>query len=279
MRKLVILSNDEITIETLFEMEAYLYTVEYVPSRFGKADFLGEVYSEDEVCETQFTLFDENIFMSAITLLEENKIQFSYKIEDENEVDYQQQFENNYPVISVGKFLIFPPWKDSVSVEEDKTKIVIAPSMGFGTGHSPTTQLCLEWISHIDLNNQSVLDFGSGSGILAIAAAKSGAKHVVALEVDEDACKNIEENSKLNQTSHTIVLNQQQNEIDFLLMNVTYDILLEYFDTVWKTIKKQGFISGITKEQLTMVRQFLDARNISYRIFEKDTWCGFEVLK
>lgn len=277
MRKLTILSNDEVAIEELFEIEEYLYTVEYVPSRFDKADFLGEVYSQDAVCETQFTLFDESTFMSVIEFLEENGIQFSYKIEEEVEVDYQQQFENDYPIVEVGEFLILPPWKDIT--EERKTKVLIAPSMGFGTGQSPTTQLCLEWMSRVDFNNQSVLDFGSGSGILAIAAAKRGASHVNALEVDQDACKNIEENSKLNQTDHIIVLNQQETEVDLLLMNVTYDILLEHFDATWKTVKKQGFISGITKEQLPLMMLFLDARNISYQIFEKDMWCGIEVLK
>lgn len=277
MRKLTILSDDETLIEELLEIEGYLYTVEYVPSRFDKADFLGEVYSDDTVLKTQFTLFNACEFSSVIELLETNAIQFSYKIEEEVEVDYQKQFEDEYPVTEVGKFLILPPWKDFEA--EDKTKVIIAPSMGFGTGQSPTTQLCLEWMSTVDFTNQSVLDFGSGSGILAIAAAKSGAKSVLALEVDEDACKNIEENSQMNQTNQIITLNQQQTEVDCLLMNVTYDILLAYFDSVWEKVKKQGFISGITKEQLPLVQLFFDERNITYQVFEKDMWCGFEVLK
>lgn len=277
MQKLTILSNEENLIEELFEIEEYLYTIEYVLSRFDKMDFLGEVYSQDEVCETQFTLFDEKTFLSAIKLLEANNIQFSYKIETEAEIDYQKQFENDYPIIEVGNFLILPPWKDLIV--EDKTKIIIAPSMGFGTGQSPTTQLCLEWMSHVDFTNQTVLDFGSGSGILAIAAAKLGAKRVLALEVDLDACKNIEENSILNECQYKIVLNQEEDKADYLLMNITYDILIENFDVIWQKVKKQGFISGITKEQLTNMCQFLHARNVTYTIFEKDMWCGFEVIK
>lgn len=265
-------------VENVLDMHGVMYQVEYVPSSHGKSDHFGEVYISDVQNESVFSFFDETEFSHIQALLKESGVIFWDEVVVIERQDYQQQFEDAYPIVEVGRFCIVPPWKSQVVSRN--TQLVITPSTGFGTGQSPTTQLCLEWISRCDLTNQHVLDFGSGSGILAIAAAKCGARKVVALEIDPDACENAKKQIELNECIDTVDVVQVENsQYDMLLMNVTAPILFTFFDQVWERIQIQGYLSGIQASEYESVYQFLLERNITYTTDEKAGWYGFEVRK
>jgi ribosomal protein L11 methyltransferase len=100
--------------------------------------------------------------------------------------------------VRVGRFVVSPPWHADDPMEPDVERLIVQPSMGFGTGHHASTRLCLRLLQDVSLDRRSVLDVGTGSGILAMAAARLGASAVVAIDADADALISARENLELN---------------------------------------------------------------------------------
>lgn len=110
----------------------------------------------------------------------------------------QSQFE---PIPVGDRLLIAPSWHEesiSQAKQEGRHTIVLDPGLAFGTGSHPTTQLCLQWIERLLPPGASVIDYGCGSGILAIAAAKLGAGQVTAIDIDEQALVSARDNAQVN---------------------------------------------------------------------------------
>ena len=148
-------------------------------------------------------MFDENVDAENIikALCAETGISsFKYTTETIAEQDWvratQAQFD---PIKITDKLWIVPTWHDAPS--PDAVNIVLDPGLAFGTGSHPTTSLCLEWLTKQNLINQSMLDYGCGSGILAIAAKKLGAMPVVGVDIDSQAIIASNYNAQQNQVS------------------------------------------------------------------------------
>jgi ribosomal protein L11 methyltransferase len=115
------------------------------------------------------------------------------EVEDE---DWLEAWKATVTPIRIGRFLVRPTWSDARA--DDAITIALDPGMAFGTGLHPTTQQCLEAVSYLDLEGLRVLDVGTGSGILAIGAAKRGAREVVGVDVDPLAVRAAAENAAGN---------------------------------------------------------------------------------
>ena len=113
------------------------------------------------------------------------------------EEDWLESWKAQFTPLRIGRFLVRPTWSDA-PVDRDLIEIVLDPGMAFGTGLHPTTQQCLIALSTLPLEGKSVLDVGTGSGILAIAAAKRGASPVVAVDNDGIAVEAARENTVRN---------------------------------------------------------------------------------
>jgi ribosomal protein L11 methyltransferase len=135
-----------------------------------------------------------------------------------------------------------------------KHQIIITPKMSFGTGHHATTFLMLQAMQHIDFTNKKVLDFGTGTGILAILAEKRGAAQITAIDNDAWSFENVQENIQLNACTrikalHTATIPDQE-PFHVILANITRNVLLEYMPVLKSSLMPTGMLacSGILKE-------------------------------
>ena len=167
----------------------------------------------------QKPLFDENKVKEVLSTIQ-TELEFSFtEIEDEN---WNAQWESSFSPIYIDKnCIIRAPFHE----KEDgfKQEIIINPQMSFGTGHHQTTYLIMSEMFGIDFENKSVLDMGSGTGILAILAEKLGCKEAVAIDIDEWAYKNTIDNLELNDCK---IIRVEEGGAELLIELDKYDIVL-----------------------------------------------------
>ena len=141
-----------------------------------------------------------------------------------------------------------------------KDEIIITPKMSFGTGHHETTFLMINELYNLDLNDKSILDMGSGTGVLSIVASKNGAKEVVGIDIDEWAFQNSIDNAKLNNTENISFLNGDINLIenqnfDIILANINRNIIEKDIEVYYDLLVKKGdlLISGFLEEDVDFI--------------------------
>jgi ribosomal protein L11 methylase PrmA len=203
---------------------------------------------------------------------------------DVDDEDWARRSQADLKAVRVGRIVVAPPWDvpdgagapgdvpDSEtagpsgsrapgpSVELPDIVIIIEPSMGFGTGHHATTRLCLELVQQIDLRGRRVIDVGTGSGVLAIAAAKLGASSVVAVDNDPDALLNARENMTRNQATGIDVREGDVAALsvaaaDVILANLTAAVLQRAAGSLVRLMKPGGtaIVSGFAPDELSAV--------------------------
>jgi len=164
----------------------------------------------------------------------------------------QSQFD---PIKITDNLWIVPTWHSAPNA--NAINIVLDPGLAFGTGSHPTTHLCLAWLSQTVKKDQSVLDYGCGSGILAIAAKKLGASKVVGTDIDAQAIQASLYNAEQNavQASFYHANDYQTEEYDIVVANILSSALSVLAPALAKSCKTGGKIalSGILKEQAEAV--------------------------
>ena len=181
---------------------------------------------------------------------------FKYRTETIADQDWvratQAQFD---PIKITDKLWIVPTWHNAPN--ESAINIILDPGLAFGTGSHPTTSLCLEWLAKQNLSNQSVLDYGCGSGILAIAASKLGACLVSGVDIDSQAIVSSTYNAQQNQVNVTFVDADsfEHETFDIVVANILSSALMVLAPALAKHCKTGGklALSGILQEQNEML--------------------------
>ena len=189
-----------------------------------------------------------------------------YKVLDAD--DWSEAWKAHYQPLRIGeRLLIRPLWID-VKLAPNDIEISLDPGMAFGTGTHPTTQLCLEALERLVKPAQDVLDLGSGSGILSIAAAKLGARKVLALDIDPIAVDTTADNARANGVGDRIIAEQGSLEnvlgsarrFDLVIVNILARVILQMTEQALGTIVRPGgsaIFSGIIDSQLDEVEAAL----------------------
>ncbi|MFA7322382.1 MAG: 50S ribosomal protein L11 methyltransferase [Dokdonella sp.] len=120
--------------------------------------------------------------------------------------DWTRVWMDQFKPMRFGKRLWIYPWNTEPAAEPDAVVVRLDPGLAFGTGTHPTTALCLEWLDQADLAGKRVIDYGCGSGVLAIAAALLGAREVIAIDNDPQAIEASRDNAERNGVAASIAL-------------------------------------------------------------------------
>ena len=217
---------------------------------FQKADIakVSGFVSEDEF-KTKFEEFkkfteNKNYPIGEITVNE---------VDDESWYDSWKKY---YSPIEIGRYTIVPEWIDYPK-KDNRIKILIDPGMAFGTGEHESTKMCLKLMSEVDFTDKDVIDVGTGSGILGVAAILSGAKSAYMCDIDSVAVKAAEENAKLNGVKDIVdieladLLTKQDKRGNIVLANLTAGILIRLSSDLINHMKDNGILicSGIIHER------------------------------
>ena len=192
--------------------------------------------------------------------------------------------EQKFPSINIGEKFIITNDKDALS--KSKILIKINPGLGFGTGHHPTTRMMLEKMENIKFSDKNILDFGSGSGILSIAAKKLGAKKVTAIEIDELAINSAKENIKFSDLSDidirlaSIENLPQSYKFDIILANISSNTIIDFSELIYAHLIKGGLLlcSGILSSDMDKTLRKLESSGfISLDSIQEEDWCCLEL--
>lgn len=188
-----------------------------------------------------------------------------------------------YKPVHAGRVVIVPEWMD-YSPAEGEVTVLMDPGMAFGTGEHESTRICLELLQSVMTGGERVLDIGTGSGILAVAAAKLGAECVDACDIDPIAVKAAGQNAQRNGVSDKVnvglssCLTCAEGGYDVILANITADVLISMKDDIGKYLSEGGCVimSGIILSRAKDVEQAYSSAGFSIeKAPVKGEWTGY----
>lgn len=241
-------------------------TQEYVIAELMEMDFYGFEQSDDQlIAFVEKPRFNdsnrENIEQMIASLPGAKFVEFS-EVAEQN---WNETWEASIQPQSIGDFFVRPTWSLK-EPGEDQMLLEIDPKMSFGTGYHATTRLMLRQLGNFSCDGKRVLDAGTGTGILAIAACKRGAHRVIGFDYDPLCEKNATENALINRIDSRLDIRlggfetvENEEAFDLILANINRNVILEFLDQMISLLKKDGklCLSGLLQTDEKAVLQKL----------------------
>jgi ribosomal protein L11 methyltransferase len=186
------------------------------------------------------------------------------------DLDWLESWKAQFAPVRIGPFFVRPSWS---TARDDGIELVLDPGMAFGTGLHPTTRQCLEAVGELALAGRAVLDVGTGSGILAVAAARRGAARVVAVDTDPLAVRAASENARRNEVRVEVREGSAADvdgSFDLVLANLVADVLVAIAADLRARVAPGGRLvcAGIVQEKEARVAEAL--RGVGLRVVDRD---------
>jgi ribosomal protein L11 methyltransferase len=203
------------------------------------------------------------------------------KVENKN---WNQEWESNFHPVMIHDPVHNDPWVAIRAgfhkpIKNVKHEITITPKMSFGTGHHVTTSMMIKMMKELDFTGKTVLDFGTGTGILAILSEKLGASKIIAIDNDDHSIENAKENIRANDCSRIQLLKSSTakgtHQFDIILANIVKVVILNNLDAFVKQLLPQGVLvlSGLLKDDEKEILQSLKNNSLLLRKkIEEDGW-------
>jgi len=210
------------------------------------------------------------------------------EVEDE---DWARRSQADLQPVRAGRFVVTPPWCAAEAREAARAGdllIIVVPSTGFGTGHHASTRLCLDLLEEIPVRGRTVLDIGTGSGVLAVAAARLGARAVIAVDNDADALAAARENLALNEVDVQVRLDcsdfrtADTPRADIVVANLTGKLLCRAAADVVFRANAGGdlIVSGVLAEEEAVVAAAFGSAGAKLRAAKReDEWVALRFAR
>jgi len=192
------------------------------------------------------------------------------------EQNWNKVWESNLQPVVVDNFVAIRA-NFHKAIPHVKYEIIITPKMSFGTGHHATTYMMIEQMKEIDFEGKTVLDFGTGTGILAILAEKLGAEKIYAIDIDPWSIQNAQENIVFNNCSRIDLLSGSipEKKYDIILANINRNVILDNAGVLASTLERYGqlIISGLLDEdEKGVTENFSSYLLYSKKKYSKNKW-------
>lgn len=274
--------------DIFFDLEALSVSIEdqYEGTELEQPIFNEPGMEVDKLWEhsTVVVLFDENSDIKAIIQSSQDTLgnDFQYEIEIIDDQDWvrltQSQFE---PIEITPRLFIVPSWHTIPN--KDAIGIILDPGLAFGTGSHPTTFMCLKYLSENINSQMSVLDYGCGSGILAITAKKLNAHHVDGVDIDTQAIESSSFNAENNQVSVNFYLPHQfqTKQYDLVIANILSNPLRMLASALASYVKTNGKIvlSGILADQIDEMKEIYSQWFVMDTYTVQDGWACLQGIR
>ena len=214
------------------------------------------------------------------------KISFEFQKNTIPDQNWNAVWESNFDPIIIDDFCGIRA-DFHAPIPQVEQEIIINPKMAFGTGHHETTDMVIRQMRTLAFNDAKVLDYGCGTGILAILASRLGAREVVGVEIERPAVENALENIKTNQVSNVKIIAgtlEQVREIgfDIILANINRNVILASLPALYSQLNQNGtlIVSGLMKQDRRMLLEQADQQGfIPINEREKNQWICIAFMK
>lgn len=272
----VLRDAEEAASNILIELGSQGVAIDDSADYLGHVGKYGEVFPEIKQVETVkiTAYYPENIDIEAVEKEVADRLaeltdfgvdagDVHYETQELAEQDWAENWKKYYEPTRISHDLtIVPSWTDYDASEGEKT-IRLDPGMAFGTGTHPTTKMSLFALEQVLRGGETVIDVGTGSGVLSIASSLLGAKDIYAYDLDEVAVRVAQENIDLNANTENIhvatgnLLQGVDIKADVIVANILADILVNMTEDAYSLVKDEGYLimSGIISDKWEMVRK------------------------